>query len=123
MGYSKNVCLLIIVAIGLGIYWINHRIEEHHLASDPMLYKIKDLTKSLHPDIRNIKLFRGSKSYTINKNKIYVFLHEFSHYLNKDDVGHTEKFHEIFRDLILKAHFLGIYDISIPPLKKYCMHT
>jgi predicted metal-dependent hydrolase len=52
---------------------------------------------------------------------IYVLLHEFSHFLNKNDIGHTAQFHKIFEDLIAKAHDMGIYNASIPPVEKYCM--
>ena len=105
------------------------------------LDKLKKIMEPLHPDIKNLKLYKGKKSYTINKEKIYlcltdkdgeyyptnmlvyVMLHEFAHYLNKDDIGHTEKFHKIFQDLIDQAHEMGIYNASIPPIENYCMHN
>ena len=132
------IVLLLICSI---IWWITNSVVEHHLQNDPMLFKLKELLDPLHPDVKNLKLYKGKKSYTINKKKIYlclkdekneyystnmliyVLLHEFSHYLNKDDIGHTEKFHKIFDDLIEKADSMGIYDASIPPIENYCMYN
>lgn len=142
-GSKMNKGLIILAALILLvciIWWVTYTIKEHHAQDDPMLYKIKEIMEPLHPDIKNLKLYKGEKSYTINKEKIYlclkdengdyypmnmlvyVMLHEFSHYLNKEDIGHTEKFHQIFEDLIEKAHNMGIYNASIPPIQNYCMH-
>lgn len=130
-----------LLLIGCILWWVTHCIKENHLQDDPMLFKLKEILKPLHPGIKSLKLYKGKKSYTINKDKIYlclkdekgdyyptnhllyVFLHEYSHFLNKDDIGHTEKFHQIFEDLIEKAHNMGIYNASIPPIENYCMHN
>lgn len=129
------------ILISCIIWWVTSCIKEHHLQYDPMLFKLKKILEPLHPDIKNLKLYKGKKSYTINKDKIYlcltdekgeyyptnhliyVMLHEFSHFLNKDDIGHTEKFHRIFEDLIEKSHNMGIYNASIPPIENYCMYN
>jgi len=139
---SKLLCILAIALIIAGIFlWISHTVKEYHLQDDPMLYKLKELMTPLHPVVKDLKLYRGKKSYTINKEKIYlcltdengeyyptnmlvyVLLHELSHLLNKDDIGHTEKFHKIFQELLDKAHSMGIYNASIPPIQNYCMHN
>lgn len=143
-GSMINKCLVVLIVLVIfgGIMWfVIYNIHEHHQQDDPMLYKLKQIMKPLHPDIKNLKLYKGNKSYTINKDKIYlclrdekgeyyptnmlvyVLLHEFAHYLNKDDIGHTEKFHKIFEDLIDQAHKHGIYNPSIPPIDGYCMHN
>ena len=111
------------------------------LQSDPKLHEIKNRCIHVHPVVKDLKLYKGEKSYTINKEKIYiclldekgeyypmnmliyVFLHELAHLINKEDTGHTEKFHEIFQQLINKAHELEIYNPSIPPIDNYCMHN
>ena len=129
------ITILLIICV---LWWIKELIKDSQLQNDPMLFKIKRIMEPLHPDIKHLKLYKGQKSYTINKEKIYiclldengdyyplnhliyVFLHEFAHYLNKDDVGHTEKFHEIFQDLLDKSNNMGIYDASIPPVDNYC---
>lgn len=133
--------LTILMALGGIIWWILYSIKEYHSQDDPMLHNIKQILEPLHPAIKHIKLYKGSKSYTINKDKIYlclkdenneyypenfllyVCIHEIAHFLNKDDIGHTEKFHDIFDELLEKAHALGIYNPSIPLIQNYCMHT
>jgi len=132
--------LLSILAFGI-IWWVTSSIKEHHLQDDPKLQQLKEMLTPLHPVVKDLKLYKGKKSYTINKEKIYlclkdqdgnyysnnmliyVLLHELAHLLNKEDIGHTEKFHEIFEGLIEKAHNLGIYNTSIPPIQDYCMHN
>jgi hypothetical protein len=142
---SKGTKLLVgaiaLMVVGSILWWVTYRIKEHHLMDDPMIRKLKEILDPLHPEIKNVQLYKGKKSYTINKKKIYlclkdkndeyyptnfliyVFLHEYAHYLNKDDIGHTPKFHEIFENLIEKAHELGIYNSSIPLIEDYCMHN
>lgn len=123
------------------ILLVNNSITEQYLQNDPMLWQLKEIIKDVHPEAQNIKLYKGTKSYTLNKDKIficlkdendeyypinmliYVLLHELSHKINKDDIGHTEKFHTIFQALIEKAHNMGIYNAYIPPIKNYCSHT
>jgi hypothetical protein len=131
--------LLSLATFGI-IWWVTSSIREHHLQDDPKLHQLKEMLTPLHPVVKDLKLYKGKKSYTINKEKIYlclkdennnyysnnmliyVLLHEMAHLLNKDDIGHTEKFHEIFEGLIEKAHEMGIYNTSIPPVQNYCMH-
>jgi len=120
------------------VWFITNKRKDNYLQNDQMLFKLKKITDPLHPSIKNLKLYKGKKSYTVNKDKIYlcltdennnyypfnhllyVFLHEFAHYLNKDDIGHTENFYIIFNNLIEKANDIGIYDIDIPPIENYC---
>jgi hypothetical protein len=140
---TKNVLLLFVLFIILGciIYWVYYTTKENKLQEDPMLWKLKDMLLPLHPEVKNLKLYKGDKSYTINKEKIYiclkdehdqyyptnmliyVTLHELAHLINKDDVGHTEKFHKIFDKLLDEAYNRGIYNPSIPPIENYCMYN
>ena len=140
-GTKFLVALIALLIIGGIIWWVTNCITEHHLQDDPMLIKLKKILQPLHPEIKNLKLYKGKKSYTINKDKIYlclkdenddyyptnhliyVMIHEFAHYINKDDIGHTEKFHRIFEDLLEQAHDMGIYNASIQPVENYCMHN
>lgn len=87
-----------------------------------------------------VSLSKGNKSYTINKEDIflclkdennqyyndnmliYVLLHEISHSIC-DEIGHTEKFHALFHALTRKAVELGIYDDQIPLIKDYCLYN
>ena len=50
---------------------------------------------------------------------IYVVLHELAHALC-DEIDHTPKYEEIFKDLLARAQDGGIYDSSIPVVDKYC---
>lgn len=128
------------ILIALLIWVIFHQIKEHHLQDDPMLHLLKEVLKPVHPIFNDLKLYRGDKSYTINKNKIflclydengeyypinmliYVLLHEVSHFLNTADVGHTPLFHAQFDELLDKATKLGIFNPSIPIIQNYCEH-
>lgn len=87
-----------------------------------------------------VSLSKGDKSYTINKEDIflclkdennqyyndnmlvYVLLHEISHSIC-DEIGHTEKFHKLFFALTRKAVELGIYDDQIPLIRDYCLYN
>jgi hypothetical protein len=87
-----------------------------------------------------ITLSKGKKSYTLNKEDIficlkdendqyyednmliYVLLHEVSHSIC-DEIGHTEKFHRIFSTLTKKAIELKIYDDKIPLIRNYCLYN
>lgn len=126
--------------IGILIWVITHQIKEHHLQDDPMLYTLKEVLKPVHPVIKDLKLYKGEKSYTLNKDKIfmcltdkngeyyplnmliYVLLHEIAHRLNDKDVGHTPEFHRIFDELLERATELGVFNPSIPIIQNYCQH-
>lgn len=87
-----------------------------------------------------ISLSKGKKSYTINKEEIflclkdendqyyndnmlvYVLLHEISHSVC-NEIGHTKKFHKIFQAFIDKAVEMKIYDDSIPLIRNYCLYN
>ena len=53
---------------------------------------------------------------------MYVAIHELGHVLC-DEIGHTPKFHRIFRELLEKAENLKIYDPNIPIVMNYCGHN
>lgn len=127
------VAVLFILLVCIAVF----QIQERYLANDPMLHELrKDLTP-VHPAIKDLTLLRGDKSYTINKEKVYlclkdkdgnyyskntlyyVFLHELAHVLNPS-IGHTEEFQKTFESLLDKAIQLGIFDPSIPIPTDYC---
>jgi hypothetical protein len=84
-----------------------------------------------------INIQEGYSSFTENKTKIvlcmrdangnlysfnslmYVLLHEISHVIN-DELHHTSKFQNIFRDLLKLAEERGYYDSNIPFVSQYC---
>ena len=139
---TKNIvglCMGIVLVLILS-YLVYKQVKEYHLQDDPMLYTLKGVLEPMLKEygINSLKLYRADKSFTINKEKIflclyddegnyypinmliYVILHEIAHYINKDDVGHTEKFHAKFEELLSRATSLGIYNPSIPIIKNYC---
>ena len=68
---TKLVISFIVLLLICGIiWWITNSVVEHHLQNDPMLFKLKEILDPLHPDVKNLKLYKGKKSYTINKKKI-----------------------------------------------------
>jgi hypothetical protein len=87
-----------------------------------------------------VTLSIGKKSYTLNKEDIYlclkdennqyyddnmltyVLLHEISHSIC-DEIGHTDKFHRIFQALTKKAVELNIYNDKIPLVRNYCLYN
>ena len=122
------------------LWWVTSSIENYKKSDDPKLYQLKEMLSPLHPKIKDLKLYKGKKSYTINKEKvylclkdekgdyyndnmlIYVLLHELAHVFC-DEIGHTPKFHQIFDELLEKAHNMGIYNSSIPVIQNYCNHN
>ena len=52
---------------------------------------------------------------------LYVLLHEISHVIC-DEVGHTEKFSEIFDAVLEEATKMKIYDPNIPIINDYCQY-
>lgn len=127
---------LLLVSV-IAIMFVGNRIREKYLEDDPILVELKELLCEIFPEINNTILLRGEKSYTINKSRIhiclkdekgdyydknmliYVILHELAHVLC-DEIGHTAKFHTIFKQVLEKAVKAGVYDDSIPPIKNYC---
>ena len=135
----KNIIFLIsFFALLITTFYLFVQIEHYDRSLNPKLDEIKILSSSVHPVIENIELYEDDKSYTINKEKVYlclkdkktgtyysnnmlvyVFLHEVAHILC-DEIGHTDKFKRIFEDLLYKATKAGIYNPSIPVIDDYC---
>jgi len=149
-----NIWFLIII-IGGFILWLGvTQIEDFNLQNDPKLIELKDKLKPLflkkHTGIleplnnknilNNVGLYKGDKSYTINKQKIFlclndqnnnyypdyqlifVLLHEISHSICQS-VGHTEEFNKIFDVLLKEAVNMGIYDPNFEIIQDYCNYN
>lgn len=130
-----------IISTILLIYFIHNlyknSIDRYDKFDDPKLDELRNRISSVIPEIKNVKLFGSNKSFTINKKEIflclkdkngtyydnnmltYVLLHELAHVLC-DEIGHTDKFRQIFRNLLKRAENGGIYNSSKPPLDNYC---
>lgn len=154
--YFYSIIIIIIILISICVILIQNQIKEHHMQDDPMLFNLRyklntmfdnkkiykgNLEKLNNGNIMDsIGLYKGNKSYTINKEKIflclfdeqnkyyntqflmYVLLHEISHVLC-DEIGHTKKFNEIFEELLIEAVDQGIYDPSTPMIQNYCTYN
>lgn len=157
--YRIIIMIMLCIILILVGYIVYDQINEHFNDRDPKLNELKNKLEILltskdktgqkwtgHLEglnnrhiLNEIKLYVGSKSYTINKSRIYlclkdsdekyydnnslmfVLLHEISHVICKS-IGHTEEFHKIFEDLLVEAEKVGIYDSKIPMIKNYCGH-
>ena len=103
-----------------------------------MLQTIRNKIRPLHPEmVDHVILLEDTKSYTINKKKVYlclkdengdyydenmlifVAIHELAHVVC-DEIGHTDKFQTIFQELLNKASDLQIYDPNVAPIQNYC---
>ena len=149
----NNYFILGGILIFIVIWSIYNQIHEHYQQDDPKLKEIKkklemffDNKTNWEPPLhtlngknimKDISLYRGNKSYTINKEKIYICLkdekgeyyndntlyyvigHELSHAIC-DEIGHTEKFHLIFDALLLKMTEEGFYNPDILMINDYC---
>ena len=119
------------------LWYISSKIIERFRQNEPMLHIIRNKLRPVFPDIDNVVLLEGEKSYTINKQKIYiclkdkhgnyynenmltyVILHELAH-VRCDEIDHTEKWERIFNEILEQATAAGIYNPSIPIIKDYC---
>ena len=130
----------IILIIGIIGFFIYTQILEHYARNEPKVLEIKEKLRQIDPRVESLEFFAGNKSYTINKQKvylclkdengdyyndnmlIYVALHELAHVLC-DEIGHTPKFKNIFEELLVKAERQGVYDPNIPPILDYCTYN
>jgi len=112
-------------------------VKENMKQNDPVLKELVEMIEPLHPIVKDIEFYEDNRSYTINKEKVYMCLkdkegnyypknhlvyvisHELAHVLTPE-IGHTDKFNDIFQDLLIKATELGIYNPSIPMIQDYC---
>ena len=134
--------IIIIIAL---IWIIKKQIHEHYLQNDPMLDSLLEIIRPIKWNGKSIsdglKLYKGTKSYTINKEQtfmclydekgeyyplnmiLYVLLHERAHSLNTKDVGHTDEFYRIFNELLEQAEKEDIYNSKIPIIGNYCEYA
>jgi hypothetical protein len=139
--YSK---ILLYVVIFLLIMWLCSQLfftiystDGYDKYYDPKLEEIRQRLAPVFPEIKKIDIAGSNKSFTINKQHVYicakdekgqyydenmlvyVILHELAHVMC-DEVGHTEKYKQIFRSLLERANQAGLYDPNKPPIDDYC---
>lgn len=130
----------IILIIGIISFFVYTQILEHYARNEPKILELKERLHVVHPRIESLEFFAGNKSYTINKQKVYlclkdekgeyyednmlmyVALHELAHVLC-DEIGHTDKWKKIFEDLLADAEKKGVYDSNVPPILDYCTYN
>lgn len=134
------ISLIIFISIlGIIIYLITKQATENYSQYNPIIQILKTEISKCFPELNHLQIYEGSKSYTVNKEKIYlcvkdkrgqnydihvlmyVLLHEIAHTLCPE-VGHTQQFKDIFNILLQRAEIGGIYShVEIP--KDYCDFT
>ncbi len=139
MGDSTKVFLaLSIVVVLFAIVYM--QVTEEFATSNPKLDELHKVLLQLEPEVaRNITLYEGDKSFTVNKEKmtlclkepgtnnyyddntlIYVAIHELAHAANPYDVGHTKHFYDKFDELLKRAERMGLYNPNKPMPDNYC---
>ena len=100
---------------------------------DALVLRLRDA----FPVVESLNFYEGDKSYTINKKDVYicmrdehgeyydrnfltyVMLHEISHALC-DEIGHTQKFLDIFQQVQERAAALGVFNPHGKKIHNYC---
>jgi hypothetical protein len=137
MKYNLLSIACILILISLIFVLVFKQVKENFSQYNPVIQILKENVIACFPELGNIKIYEGDKSYTINKEKIYlcirdkdgqyynqnilmyVLLHEIAHTLCPE-IGHTQSFKDIFNSLIERANAHGIYThVDIP--KDYCL--
>ena len=139
--------IMVVVLITFSLYEVfkyvkkhsSHRFMERFDEVPPIISKLKRELSAVHPAFHKTRVVKGDQSYTLNKEKVflclhdkktgkmydknmltYVLIHEMAHVLNKGDEGHTPAFHKIMDQLLDIAEKKGLYDPSIPLVEDYC---
>lgn len=152
--YKYIAVVLAVILLILVICLIYRQYVEHYSQNDPKLQELKEIFTNFfgkkerywsgelevlnNRDImKEINLYRGEKSYTINKENvymclknndgdyydmntlIYVLAHEIAHVVC-EEIGHTDKFHRIFEALLKELTSEGIYNPNLKVKNDYC---
>ena len=126
----------VIVSIIVVVLLLYYKSRENFIENEDLNNIIRELVR-LDPIVSRLNFYEGEKSYTINKQNVYicmrdengkyydknflvyVILHEISHALC-NEIGHTQKFMDIFSDLIERASKMGLYNKNAPKVENYC---
>ena len=137
----KQLLTLLVISV---LVWphLTNIIENYALPTDPILLELREKLTKLHPRFKDIKIYSGDRSYTINKSRVYICLkdengmyyskmmlmyvgvHECAHILcpeiDTSTDTHSKEFFVIFNQLLERASDMGLYDRNFVPLKNYC---
>lgn len=130
--------IIIVVIVLLALAVVYYQVKDHYSQDDPMIQRLKEYVQKIAPEAASkIRIYKGDKSYTINKRNVYLCLkdengeyyneqimryivtHEIAHVLC-ESVGHTEEFDKIFKELLDKAVKMGLYDPNTKIPEDYC---
>ncbi len=132
--------VLAIILVVMVIITFVKQVKENMVQDDPVLIDLKNTLRQVDPIVDSLNFYVGNKSYTINKQNVYmclkdkdgkyydknmllyVALHEVAH-AKCDEIGHTMTFHNIFQSLLKKASEQGIYDPRKPIINDYCEYN
>lgn len=136
-GIISLIIFMFILAII--IYLIFKQATENYSQYNPIIQTLKTDILKCFPELTQLQIYEGNKSYTVNKEKIYlcikdkngkyydknilmyVLLHEIAHTICPE-IGHTQQFKDIFNVLLQRAQLGNIYEhVEIP--KDYCDYT
>lgn len=131
-----NNFILLVFLIVIFLWYLYKFNIENYMETEPTISRLKNLLLPHFPELKKVKLMKDNASYTINKSKIYictesdgkiyddnmlifVILHELAHTMCKS-IGHGDEFQTIFKELLMRAENVGIYDPSLPRVENYC---
>lgn len=130
---------LIFVALFFGcclVWYLMRNRYDQLMELDPTVTRLKQLLMPTFPELAQIRVMKGTSSYTVNKEKIYlcttaagveyddnmltyVLLHELAHVLTLE-FGHGAEFIENFKLLLERARQAGHYDPTLSKVENYC---
>jgi len=132
-----STILLFLLLIAIVVFWFFLRTKhETFLENEPTVNRLRSKLLPVFPEFNHVKLMKGTSSYTINKQKIYlctesdgvtyddnmltyVALHELAHTLCPE-IGHGDRFKDIFQSLLDRAERHHLYDPNRPRVENYC---
>lgn len=132
----RTIMVVLLFLAFMTAWYLIQTHREFYLENEPTVVKIRNKLLPVFPEIKFVKMLKGTSSYTINKQKIYlctetkgqvyddnmliyVTLHELAHTMCPE-IGHGKQFHSIFQSLLDRAERHGLFDPKKPRVENYC---